>query len=147
MSAYGYTHFITHTHTHARTHTHTHTHIHTHTHTHIHIHTHTHTHKPTHPHTHTHTNTDTHTHRISPTGKGTLGQGRNWAVHAWLQSDLPQALKGGHLSVLGSQHGGTLISASAVPPCKWWVTTYWASGVELAKLWKTGINLSDRLTI
>ena len=55
-------------------------------------------------------------------GRRKLGQGRNswqWAKHAWLYSDLPQALEGKISSALGSQQKGTLISVFTVPHCGW----------------------------
>ena len=59
--------------------------------------------------------------KVNGPGKSKLGQGRNsWkqSKHAWLYSDLLQALKREHMSALGSQQMGILISASAVPLCR-----------------------------
>ena len=56
--------------------------------------------------------------KVNGPGTWRLGQGRNswqWAKHAWLYSDPMKALKGEHLSALGSQQRGFLISASSVP--------------------------------
>ena len=47
--------------------------------------------------------------KVNRPGRRKLGQGRNswqWAKHAWLYSDLPQALKGKISSALGSQQKG-----------------------------------------
>ena len=47
--------------------------------------------------------------KVNGLGRQKLGQERNsgqWAKHAWLYPDLLQALKGHHLSALGSQQWG-----------------------------------------
>ena len=54
--------------------------------------------------------------KVNGPGRSKSGQGKNsWqcAKHAWLYSDLRQALKGKHVSS-GFSTKGTLISASAV---------------------------------
>ena len=59
--------------------------------------------------------------KVNGPGRSKLGQKRNswqWAKHAWLYSDLLQALKGEHFVSSGfSTAEGTLISVPAVRHC------------------------------
>ena len=56
--------------------------------------------------------------KVDGPGRQRSGQGKHFcqeAKHAWLYSDLLQALKREHVSALGYQQRGSLISASAAP--------------------------------